>query len=444
MIMTQLSRKLFFVTSIVICVMTYITIGIWFNYDMSIVNLTNIIGHSIFTTQSILDELHSCKKCPSNINKVSMINPLFLHPNEPFLQQHSANPICKYLFPAYSFHSVTHKNGVFMFSQFITSMRRYCNIINVNATTMKSYKYHAGFMQTLGMIWGNIFQLFYFIDSSKQLHKRNQSNHKILFLFQIREPLDVFWSAYQYHKSCETGSDPWIASFTKSYRCIHNRKNKLVIQWDDIRFNGQPPLAHNKSINTEHAMRHRYSLCQYYNDNSISIDDMNKLAIFYEFIRYINCQSPVNGWYWLHTLYKRFKLIQRETKVDVFQMSYFSMSQWLNDFDLTAYRFIDAFNVVDNEENRNILKAHSASHINITHERHKLFRLFSSQNANKWSSRHIKNYNVRHKHLFMFDSGYNSSKSNAIEWLLKHDQICHIIRNITLSFDFNWRYNHVC
>eukprot|EP01083_Nonionella_stella_P002165 6224_1 len=169
--MTQLSRKLFFVTSIVICVMTYITIGIWFNYDMSIVNLTNIIGHSIFTTQSILDELHSCKKCPSNINKVSMINPLFLHPNEPFLQQHSANPICKYLFPAYSFHSVTHKNGVFMFSQFITSMRRYCNIINVNATTMKSYKYHAGFMQTLGMIWGNIFQLFYFIDSSKQLHK---------------------------------------------------------------------------------------------------------------------------------------------------------------------------------------------------------------------------------------------------------------------------------
>ena len=112
------------------------------------------------------------------------------------------------------------------------------------------------------------------------------------------------------------------------------------------------------------------------------------------------------------------------------------MKDWIYDFDKTANRLLDAINFIDNQQNNNMLIENGLIDVNITNEREKLLKMLRAADASRFSRGRIE----KSLHFSMFNT--NTSKEESINWVLsKYNNICLVLKNITLTLEIPWLYN---
>ena len=205
----------------------------------------------------------------------------------------------------------------------------------------------------------------------------------------------------------------------------------FVIEWDD------PRLFDMESDDVDQILMYSYN-AQYFVDKlnmsycewlkQIDEDQNDNFGFYIEFIRYINCRYGKNGWrYWKQI----FMYIKPWPFVTIFRMN-----DWFQHFQQMADKFIDMFNLIDNEENQNVLKNNGLSDVNITEERNKLMEMMKFADVHSWSAGQLK----KSGHVATLDEAYQLKKEKAFQWILQYKHICVVLKNITLSLDFEWSY----
>ena len=388
------------------------------------------------------------------------------------------NPVCRLLFPSKIQLIHHHKTGTVMSRKLLREIDRFCE-------SQWNGKQHYEFLIFIGYA---------------EFNKPN-IHHGITHYHFIRDPVLTIISSFHYHKYCTEGfaTHPFSIEhieYAKQFFSNSTDMNEIRSIYDSLLYGFWNDLKANKIEEVKYVdktskfqklmlrqfwdrrigrmgIRYLYIYYMQYlafsidvkahgkfygfdldllNDDALSnvIDRFNvfkngsnynefmqqfdgkliKYGLYFSMIRYLFVVYPE-----IYDVHHRI-LNQEERKYHEFRME-----DWINDFNGTAHKLLDALNFVDSVENREILRQNGCGDIDIEKERNELTKALSVQDTSKYnalSKRNRHKQDVRHIHIHRNNTKY------IHELLTMNEQICLMLKHVTILIDYDWRYSEYC
>ena len=309
---------------------------------------------------------------------------------------------------------VNHKTGVFLSNGIFSTIAKYCNISHIDTHS---------------------------INDLLKMFKIQKKRRNTLYIHFFREPVDTIISGYYYHLKCK--EKEIVNKTINQYHCsplcyfqikylykhlingnldkyenvfhvMYQASNKYMkcFEFDELQKYISSDFVENIiNKNAKYQLNRKLSIKEFYSTlNSNDID--NKIGLFWEFVRYFNCE-------WANIYIPH-----------LIGSQYFKP----NGDNFIEYNLRDFMNIQGFERNVNELL--NALSIGKSDERDNLFGLLNK--VNKLNGGEIEHSN---KHITKND--YN--KPIVIDQLLSIDKsICVVIKNLTIYLDYQWKYSLYC
>ena len=201
------------------------------------------------------------------------------------------------------------------------------------------------------------------------------------------------------------------------------------LDFDDLEINRKFNIFRNLSTlsnDTSHDMTNYNQFMQQF-----GTEDMIGFGLYFSMIRYLFVVFPEI--YSVH-----FDVLSAAER----QANVYKMEDWMSDFDGTIRRFMNALNLMPTDENKKILESNDCGTVHIGFERRMLGKALNHLDSTK-ENKYAFRMSHHSKMMMHVHSGRNNTK--YIHELLTFDeQICCLLKHVTLLIEYEWMYTEYC